>query len=165
MAENTLNYSGKIDEGCIVEFVDLLNNVLSRTLGPRKDLRKICSFAIELLDNGMRYSLDENISFSWKIESNFITFELENLAAGDDAIRLKKQADMIQNLNSDEQKIEFHRQITDTTFGKKGGAGLGLLQMLRKGALSVDVSITPSGDGEYVCNSRIQTQLKQKSAE
>lgn len=160
MTENILNYHGKIDEGCIVEFVDLLNHVLARNLGPRKDLRKICSFALELLDNGMRYSLDENIIFTWIIESNTITFELENKAQMDDAFRLKNQADMIQALTRDERKIEFHKQISDPNFGKKGGAGLGLLQMIRKGALSVDVVIRPSDSGnEYVCVSRIQTSI------
>jgi hypothetical protein len=159
MTENTLNYFGKIDEHCIVEFVDLLNGILTRSLGPRKDLRKICSFAIELLDNGMRYSIDENISFSWKIEKGSITFQLENKAEYDDAMRLKKQAAHFHQMNDEERKEEFKKQITDPSFTKKGGAGLGLLQMLRKGAISIDINVEPAIDGDYVCISKIQTPL------
>lgn len=159
MTDNTLNYCGKIDESCIVEFVDLLNRILARNLGPRKDLRKICSFAIELLDNGMRYSLDENIVFSWRIADHMVTFELQNRAQVEDAIRLKEQADMIHGMNPDERNVEFQKQITNAEFTHKGGAGLGLLQMLRKGAISLDVNVHPSDSGDYVCYSRIVTPL------
>jgi|JI9StandDraft_1071089.scaffolds.fasta_scaffold14812_2 hypothetical protein len=165
MAENALNYCGKIDEECIVEFVDLLNHVLVKSLGQRKDLRKICSFALELLDNGMRYSLDELITFSWTLDSDIITFELENKAQMVDAFRLKKQADLIRSLSIEEIKAAFHKQIIDTSFGAKGGAGLGLLQMLRKGALSIEVNILQVESSEnFVCNSRIQTSITTQKA-
>lgn len=160
MRENELSYFGKIDEHCIVEFVDLLNGILTRNLGARKDLRKICSFAIELLDNGMRYSLDEQITFSWIIDHDFITFQLENRAQEDDARRLREQADLIRSLNADEKDSIFRKQILDPHFGKKGGAGLGLLQILRKGALTVDVDVRDSGSGEYVCTSKIITSIR-----
>ncbi|MBX7050809.1 MAG: hypothetical protein K1X54_02120 [Flavobacteriales bacterium] len=160
MKENALNYFGKIDEHCIVEFVDLLNGILTRNLGARKDLRKICSFAIELLDNGMRYSVDDNISFSWVIQNDHITFELQNRAQEDDAFRLREQADMIKSFSEEEKNNEFRKVMLEPHFGKKGGAGLGLLQMLRKGAVSIDVHVDVSALGEYVCICKIVTPIK-----
>lgn len=160
MKENALNYFGKIDEHCIVEFVDLLNGILTRNLGARKDLRKICSFAIELLDNGMRYSVDDNISFSWIIQNDHITFELQNLAQKDDAVRLREQADLIRTFSEEESDNEFRKVMLEPQFGKKGGAGLGLLQMLRKGAVTIDVDINISTEGEYVCVCKIVTPIK-----
>jgi hypothetical protein len=160
MKENALNYFGKIDEHCIVEFVDLLNGILTRNLGARKDLRKICSFAIELLDNGMRYSVDDNISFSWIIQNDHITFELQNLAQKDDAVRLREQADLIRTFSEEESDNEFRKVMLEPQFGKKGGAGLGLLQMLRKGAVTIDVDVNISTEGEYVCVCKIVTPIK-----
>ncbi|MBL0314628.1 MAG: hypothetical protein IPP69_02190 [Flavobacteriales bacterium] len=160
MKENALNYFGKIDEHCIVEFVDLLNGILTRNLGARKDLRKICSFAIELLDNGMRYSVDDNISFSWIIQNDHITFELQNLAQKDDAVRLREQADLIRTFSEEESDNEFRKVMLEPQFGKKGGAGLGLLQMLRKGAVRIDVDVNKSTEGEYVCVCKIVTPIK-----
>jgi hypothetical protein len=160
MRENALNYFGKIDEHCIVEFVDLLNGILTRNLGARKDLRKICSFAIELLDNGMRYSIDDHISFSWVIQNDHITFELENRAQEDDAFRLKEQANLIKTFNDEQKDQEFRKVMLEPHYGKKGGAGLGLLQMLRKGAITIDVDVKITGSGEYVCVCKIVTPIK-----
>ncbi len=159
MIDNALRYYGKIDEGGIVDFVDLLSGVLNRNLGPRKDIRKMCSFAIELLDNGMRYSLDNRVSFTWTIEKDRLTFELENEAEESDAIRLLSHTQRLQQMNIDERKEAFQKQINSEHLGPKGGAGLGLLQILRKGVLSLDTQIQEQSNRTFVCKSRIETQL------
>jgi hypothetical protein len=56
-------------------------------------------------------------------------------------------------------KVAFQEQINSDQFGLKGGAGLGLLQILRKGALSIDIQIRKQTDETFVCVSRIQTPL------
>jgi len=159
MIENALRYYGKIDEGGIVDFVDLLSGVLYRSLGPRKDIRKMCSFAIELLDNGLRYSIDNRVSFTWTIEKDRLTFELENQASESDAIRLQNHARELHDMDDAQLKVAFQEQINSDQFGLKGGAGLGLLQILRKGALSIDIQIRKQTDETFVCVSRIQTPL------
>lgn len=160
MIDNALRYFGKIDEGGIVDFVDLLSGVLHKNLGPRKDIRKLCSFAIELLDNGMRYSIDNKVTFTWTIEKECITFELENEASPSDAMRLKEHAHNIHGMDDVQRRLAFQEQINSEHFGEKGGAGLGLLQILRKGALSIDVSIRQQDNNTFVCVSRIQTPLQ-----
>lgn len=164
MIDNALRYFGKIDEGGIVDFVDLLSGILYKNLGPRKDIRKLCSFAIELLDNGMRYSLDNKVTFTWTIEQDCLTFQLENEAHPADAMRLKEHAEHIHGMNDSERKEAFQTQINSTHFGEKGGAGLGLLQILRKGALSIDVSISEQSVDRFLCISRIQTPLNKPLA-
>ena len=160
MIDNALRYYGKIDEGGIVDFVDLLSGILYRNLGPRKDIRKMCSFAIELLDNGMRYSIDNRVSFTWTIEKDLLTFELENEASESDAIRLQNHARDLHDMDDNQRKAAFREQINSSEFGVKGGAGLGLLQILRKGALSIDIQIHKQTDQTFVCVSRIQTPLQ-----
>ncbi len=159
MIDNALRYYGKIDEGGIVDFVDLLSGVLYRNLGPRKDIRKMCSFAIELLDNGLRYSIDNRVSFTWTIEKDRLTFELENQASECDAIRLQNHARDLHDMDDAQLKVAFQEQINSDQFGVKGGAGLGLLQILRKGALSIDIQIRKQTDETFICVSRIQTPL------
>ncbi len=159
MIDNALRYFGKIDEGGIVDFVDLLSGVLNKNLGPRKDIRKLCSFAIELLDNGMRYSIDNKVTFTWTIEQDFLTFELENEASPSDAMRLQEHAQIIHGMDDIQRRQAFQDQINSAHFGEKGGAGLGLLQILRKGALSIDVTIRKQTADTFLCVSRIQTPL------
>jgi hypothetical protein len=160
MIDNALRYYGKIDEGGIVDFVDLLSGILHKNLGPRKDIRKMCSFAIELLDNGMRYSIDHRVSFTWTIERDKLTFELENQASENDAIRLQNHARELHDMDDVQRKQAFQEQINCEQLGAKGGAGLGLLQILRKGALSIDIQIRRQSDETFVCVSRIQTPLQ-----
>lgn len=159
MIDNALRYYGKIDEGGIVDFVDLLSGVLYRNLGPRKDIRKMCSFAIELLDNGLRYSIDNKVSFTWTIEQDCLTFELENHAEKNDAVRLKNHVQELQDMDDGQRKQAFQNQINSEQLGPRGGAGLGLLQILRKGVLSLDIQIREQSDCTYICVSRIQTPL------
>jgi len=160
MIDNALRYYGKIDEGGIVDFVDLLSGILYRNLGPRKDIRKMCSFAIELLDNGMRYSIDNRVSFTWTIEKDRLTFELENQASESDALRLQNHARELHVMDDAQRKVAFQEQINCDQLGVKGGAGLGLLQILRKGALSIDIQIHKQTDQTFVCVSRIHTPLQ-----
>jgi len=162
MIDNALRYYGKIDEGGIVDFIDLLSGVLYRNLGPRKDIRKMCSFALELLDNGMRYSIDNRVTFTWTIEKDTLTFELENQAIESDAIRLKDHARQLDTMDDQQRKEAFQVQINSEHMGAKGGAGLGLLQILRKGALSIDIQIRQQPDKNFLCTSRIQTLLQKK---
>ena len=160
MIDNALRYYGKIDEGGIVDFVDLLSGVLYRNLGPRKDIRKMCSFAIELLDNGLRYSIDNRVSFTWTIEKDRLTFELENHADKSDAVRLMAHVQELQGMDDQQRKQAFQDQINSAELGPKGGAGLGLLQILRKGALSLDIQVKEQADCTFLCTSRIQTPLQ-----
>jgi hypothetical protein len=160
MIDNALRYYGKIDEGGIVDFVDLLSGVLYKNLGPRKDIRKMCSFAIELLDNGMRYSIDNRVSFTWTIEKDRLTFELENQASESDALRLQNHARELHGMDDAGRRQAFQDQINSDQLGARGGAGLGLLQILRKGALSIDIQIHRQADQTFVCVSRIQTPLQ-----
>jgi hypothetical protein len=160
MIDNALRYYGKIDEGGIVDFVDLLSGVLYKNLGPRKDIRKMCSFAIELLDNGMRYSIDNRVSFTWTIERDRLTFELENQASESDALRLQNHARELHGMDDAGRRQAFQDQINSDQLGARGGAGLGLLQILRKGALSIDIQIHRQADQTFVCVSRIQTPLQ-----
>jgi hypothetical protein len=159
MIDNALRYYGKIDEGGIVDFVDLLSGTLNRNLGPRKDIRKMCSLAIELLDNGLRYSLDHRVSFTWTIERDRLTFELENHAEENDAVRLMNHTQELQKMSMDERKEAFQKQINCEHLGPKGGAGLGLLQILRKGVLLLDIQIQEQSNRTFVCKSRIETML------
>jgi hypothetical protein len=45
-------------------------------------------------------------------------------------------------------------------FGSKGGAGLGLLQLVRRGARLVDVNVCAMDSGDYVCHSTIEANIK-----
>jgi len=163
MEKNTLLYEGMIDESFIAQVAEMLNGVLIHHLGQRKDLRKICGFGLELLDNGMRYGSDHRVTFSWTIGNQSVVFEMTNKAQLDDAQRLLDNAASVRGLSDDDLNSRFKEQMLNPEFGKKGGAGLGLLQLARKGAKLVDVRVTANDMGDYICHSTIEANLIQKS--
>jgi hypothetical protein len=160
MSLNTLSYQGTIDANCVVDFVDLLNRVLASGFGTKKELKRICSFAVELLDNGIRHSHDATVTFGWTINTEGVCFELTNKADREDAMRLQNQAEELQKIDRVEMRKIFQRQLSESQFGAKGGAGLGLIQMLRKGALKLDIKVNQVSCGSYECSSKLTTQFE-----
>ena len=160
MSLNTLSYQGTIDANCVVDFVDLLNRVLASGFGTKKELKRICSFAVELLDNGIRHSHDATVTFGWTINTEGVCFELTNKADREDALRLQNQAEELQKIDRVEMRKIFQRQLSESQFGAKGGAGLGLIQMLRKGALKLDIKVNQVSCGSYECSSKLTTQIE-----
>ncbi len=163
MEKSTLLYEGLIDESFIAQVAEMLNGVLTLQLGQRKDLRKICGFGLELLDNGMRYGSDHRIIFKWSIGDKSVVFEMTNKAHLDDAQRLLDNAASVRGLSDDELNSKYKEQMLNPEFGKKGGAGLGLLQLVRRGAKLVDVRVTANDTGDYICHSTIEANLIQKA--
>jgi len=155
MLQNSLQYSGKMDQDCVMEFIDLLNRILESSKGERKEWRRICRFAIELLDNGIRYSTDSKLTFAWDIQDDKITFELRNNAQKNDALRLKSHAEKLMGLDKDDVKETYLKQLSESGFGEKGGAGLGLLHMFRKGVTDINISVEDNRDGNFTCISKI----------
>jgi hypothetical protein len=155
ISHNSLRYSGRMDQDCVPEFIDLLSKVLESSKTERKEWRRICRFAIELLDNGIRYSIDSKLSFSWDVHGDSITFELKNDAREIDAFRLKSHVEKLLSLDREELKTSYIEHLSESEFGEKGGAGLGLLYMFRKGITDIDIQIENNGDGSFSCTSRI----------
>jgi hypothetical protein len=160
MNDNTLHYDGLIDELFVAQFTEMLSGALMLHLGNRKDLRKILGFGLELLDNGLRYGSDHRISFTWTIGTEEVVFELTNKAKPDDAERLQNNANEILSMSKEDLQKQYKEQILNPDFGPKGGAGLGLMQLVRKGARITKINIEPTITGEYICHSSIQASLK-----
>jgi hypothetical protein len=160
MNNNTLHYDGLIDELFVAQFTEMLSGALLLHLGNRKDLRKILGFGLELLDNGLRYGSDHRISFAWTIGHEEVVFELTNKAKPDDAERLRNNANEILAMSKEDLQKQYKEQMLNLDFGSKGGAGLGLMQLVRKGARITQVNIEPTSTGEYICHSSIQASLK-----
>ena len=111
----------------------------------------------------MRYGSDHRIIFKWSIGDKSVVFEMTNKAHLDDAQRLLDNAASVRGLSDDELNSKYKEQMLNPEFGKKGGAGLGLLQLVRRGAKLVDVRVTANDTGDYICHSTIEANLIQKA--
>ena len=100
MKKSILDYAGALSSEVRVQLTDLLGAIAMANLGKRKDLRKLCSIAIELLDNAQRHCTDNDINFKWRIEDDSLVVIVENHATEADAKRLKEQVEAIRNIES-----------------------------------------------------------------
>ncbi len=164
MNSYTLDYSGALTSEVRVQLTDFLSTIALANLGKRKDLRKLCSIAIELLDNAQRHCTDKNISFEWRIEGDSLVVVVENQASEADAKRLKEQVDALREMTSEEIAEGFKKQLMNPEFNAKGGAGLGILQIAKKGAKNFDVAVLKMLDGAYLCTSKVETPLFKPAA-
>ena len=86
-----------------------------------------------------------------------------NKALLDDAQRLLDNVATVRSLSQKELNDRYKAQLLNPEFGDKGGAGLGLLQLVRRGAKLVDVRVTANDQGDYICHSTIEANLNPKS--
>lgn len=160
MKMSILDYAGLLSSDVRVQLTDLVNTVALANLGKRRDLRKLCSIAIELLDNAQRHGTSEKITFNWRIEGDSLVVIVANTASEHDAKRLQNQVEALHNMNSEEVAEEFKRQLMNPEFGEHGGAGLGLLQIVKKGAKTYNVSLERDSNGrDYICTSTVYASL------
>ncbi len=161
MKPNSLDYVGVLNSEIRVQLLDFLSAIAIAHLGKRKDLRKLCSIAIELLDNAQRHCTDDDISFKWQIEGDSLIVKVENHASEEDAKRLKEQVEALRQMTPTEITEEFRKQLLNPEFNARGGAGLGILQIAKKGATSFEVDVHKMINGAYACTSTVETPLTQ----
>jgi hypothetical protein len=160
MNPSILGYDGRLSSDVRVQLTDLLAAIALANLGKRTDLRKLCSIAIELLDNAQRHCTGDTIHFSWRIVGSDVVVSVQNRAQGQDALRLKAQVDSVLAMTNDEITEAFKAQMMNPEFGEKGGAGLGILQIVKKGGKNYEVELEPTDNhNEYLCKSHVKTSL------
>ena len=157
---NLIRYEGLLTSEVRVQLTDLLLAIAVSNLGSRSDLKKLFGVAVELLDNAQRYCSTGSVSFQWRIEGTELVITISNKASKEDAERLIDRVATIQAMSPEQLAEAFRQQLQDPTFGEKGGAGLGMLQIARRVGQAIDARIAPDANGEYVCTSQVTTTLR-----
>jgi hypothetical protein len=158
LKEYLLKYKGTLNSSFSDELtVSILDSLKGVTVS-LKDHKKINVIALELIDNALRYGLMREVSFTIWQEDDLLWMELINFARCDDAKKLQESSERIQNLTPAEIEMAFNKQLQNPSFGERGGAGLGLLHIARKGAMAIEV--TTEKTDENSCKCRITVKRK-----
>jgi hypothetical protein len=161
---NLIRYEGRLTSEVRVQLTDLLLAIAVGNLGSRGDLKKLFGVAVELLDNAQRYCTSGTVQFQWRIEGAELVISITNKASKYDAERLVERVAAIQAMSPEQLAETFRQQLQDPTFGEKGGAGLGMLQIARKVGQGINAAITPDNNGDYLCTSQVTTRLTSRTA-
>ena len=116
------------------------------------ELKKLCGVALELLDNAQRYGSGP-IAFQWNVHKEGFCIKVVNHASQEDANRLKSAVDEANKLGPEELKAKLMEELTNGKFGDKGGAGLGLLQIVSRTRGKLKATIQHFEESIYRCES------------
>ncbi|MGV3636904.1 MAG: DUF6272 family protein [Flavobacteriales bacterium] len=160
MDKNLLEYKGQLTSEVRIQLLDLLNCIALFNLGQRSDLKKLVGIALELLDNAQRYNASNDVDFQWRIQDDTLIVRISNTANQSDAQRLVDCVRTISQMNEEQLTAAFKDQMLNQGFGEKGGAGLGMLQIARKGGRRITADIEPASNDLFRCTSQVTTSLK-----
>lgn len=155
LKKNLTHYEGVLSTEVRVQITDLIIAVTAASLGKRTNVKKLCGVAIELLDNAQRYCSSGSVVFNWQLSGRQLMVRIENRATKKDALRMMEVVESVNRMTSKQVAEAFRAQLTNSTFGEKGGAGLGFLDITRKIDRPITAQVTPLSDEEYLCRNEV----------
>lgn len=153
------SYHGVLSSEVRIHLTDLVQAVALANMGKRVNVKKLCGIAIEMLDNAQRYCSAGNVRFQWNLSGGMLVVSIENRAAPQDARRMVESIEAVNRMAPEELAEAFRAQLRDGTFGAKGGAGLGFMDIARKTKGPITARIEALPDGDYLCRSEVSTSL------
>lgn len=164
MVQRTERTTMIVYEGCITSeiranFLKMLYSLEGCECYSKQEVLKHCGVAIELLDNAQRYGNNSRIRFEWNTTPAGMEIKLINTASKEDAENMLAMIDRIRSMNPEDVKRELLERLANGNFGEKGGAGLGLLQIISRAGNNLDAKIERTDNENYLCESTFKTAL------
>jgi hypothetical protein len=157
--KHQITYEGNLSDDLRSFMCTTLKQAMSDNIPEARRITKLVGFAIELLDNAQRYGEDMRVQFEWKALDNELVIEVKNIATMENAKRLEEQADRINQLSLTEIESEYKAKLMNSDFNDHGGAGLGLLQIMKNGAQNLRINVQEMNDGVWSCVSSVLVPL------
>ncbi len=132
--ELSLFYLGKFSDKSLLALTDIIHYSDKKNNGFGRLKSKTIYLIIETFQNIIRYGLKKettNFFMTRKINKN-IYISTSNEIYEKSILTLKKKIDELNSLSQDELKQKYKETILNKEFSKKGGAGLGLIEISRK---------------------------------
>ncbi len=148
-------YEGNLTDDLRSFMCTTLKQAMSDNEPSVRRITKLVGFAIELLDNAQRYSNGTKVEFEWTAEQNELRIVVKNISTEQNARTLKNQAERISSLDLSEIEAEYRSKLMNSDFNSSGGAGLGLLQIMKNGAKNLRINVEEMKDGAWMCVSSV----------
>jgi hypothetical protein len=137
------SFKGELSETMLTDLLQIVENKLEDIDFSRKVKKKVYNVAIESLQNLFHHSdaiflngtKKKNAKYSIMfIEQNEDGFKVTtgNFVSEEKTVFLRKHIEKINGYNRDELKMMYKEILNNQSFSKKGGGGLGLVDIARK---------------------------------
>ncbi|MBK6835330.1 MAG: hypothetical protein IPG89_14110 [Bacteroidetes bacterium] len=142
-----LSYFGAFDDAITDKFTEISEYYLDSSNELNKLKNKVSFLIAESFQNIVRHGINteerkklaENHRdfFQINVYNERIVLSSANLIVQEEIVNLGKNIDKINTLNIDELRDLYADVLENKAFSKKGGAGLGLIEMARKSGLPI----------------------------
>ncbi len=145
-APQLFSFNGHISESKNAELINDIKQLISSHIHEKKSANLMLMTSIELLDNALRYSTIQNVKIEIFDIGEKLRLKVSNHCASDDFKRLNEAVSQYVTLNTERIEELYLNKLSGNPFNKRGGAGLGLLQLIRKGLVfeSIQSSTIPN---------------------
>jgi hypothetical protein len=146
MSKYYFNYEGVISEDLNVSIGQALKASLETNIPMANRIQRMITFALEMLDNALRYSTDKTVNFEWHAKEDQLMIRIKNFSNVKDAEKLQQTVRHVNSLSREEVYEEYLKVMKNEEFNEKGGAGLGILHLSKLGAQRIAVQLEGSND-------------------
>jgi len=128
MSNIILQYNGNISKEITISILQIIDNYKEE----KRLKKKLYNILVESLQNLDNHSLFKDISFILEKSKDSYTITTKNYINNIEVESLKSKIDYINSLNEEELKSLYKSDLGKGEYSKKGGAGLGLIDIKRK---------------------------------
>lgn len=141
-----LAYKGSVSEALFDSILQLAENKLEKIEIKTKIKKKVFNILVEILQNVYHHfeekqeGLDEEKSIIFLLYKEEFGYRIisGNQVFNSEVKLLGERIDFINNMTNDQLKSIYRERLSDGEISNKGGAGLGMLDIVRKSGEKID---------------------------
>ena len=145
---NLFQYSDDLSQDSIEGILTLVENIISRHHLKKSLHRKVFYVVVECIQNVYNHNADPTegdpmpkIEFGLQDSSYYII--TSNLISNEDIPYICKKIDSVNGMSQEELKNVYKEVLNNNIISKKGGAGLGLIDIARKSQNKIEYKLKP----------------------
>ncbi len=158
-------YNGRFSDAITEKLIELSEFNINNTEEVRKLRKKVTFIMMESFQNIVRHGikktgLDSGTAYpsTFLVRNRGKAFYITsvNIIENKEVNNLKEKLDKINVLSKEELKSLFNKVLTSESFSEKGGAGLGLIEMVRRTGEPIDYEFKEVDGEKSYCYMRIK---------
>jgi hypothetical protein len=148
---NILNYSGFNNERINANLLSLIQELSKNSVPSKTMVKQTIMSSIELLDNALRHGVNQEISIKLELLSDGVQITVCNDAKLPDILRLQEIVRGLLRMTKPELNALYLSKLKEGVMSEKGGAGLGIIQVIKNGAKHFAVTYENKQEDVFRC--------------
>ncbi len=143
MKQSVIKYQINLSSLELEPVISRITSEASQLSMHKRFLKILVNCLVELIDNAFRYSSAvSDVFIEVELTEDLVSFVVINQSTLNDVEVLMLQLESYKRMSDEELDVLYRQKLSNNTFNERGGAGLGLLQIMRKDCLK-EIVISP----------------------